>query len=75
MKIKSKDKLLSFMGYCFEHPEYRFWQALRNWSQYYFIFAYRTKSPLSIDPDTGGHIVDELDKLKELGLEDTFFWE
>ena len=27
------EKIKSFTVYCFEHPEQRFWQALRNWNQ------------------------------------------
>jgi hypothetical protein len=30
---KNDEKLESFSKYCFEHPEERFWQALRNWAQ------------------------------------------
>ena len=74
MENKNKEKLLSFIDYCLEHPEYRFWQALRNWSQYHFIFGYRTKNPLSIDPDTGQHTMDELEELLKMRLEDTFYW-
>lgn len=34
---KNQDKLSSFVEYCLEHPELRFWQALRNWSKKAFI--------------------------------------
>lgn len=30
---KNTKVLLSFIVYCFNHPEERFWQALRNWSK------------------------------------------
>jgi hypothetical protein len=33
-RLKSRKELLSFIGYCVNHPEERFWQALRNWSEY-----------------------------------------
>jgi len=34
MKNNSNAKLLkSFISYCDKHPELRFWQALRSWSQ------------------------------------------
>jgi len=33
MKLKSEKNLMSFLKYCQEHPEHRFWQALRNWNQ------------------------------------------
>lgn len=33
-------KLLeSFTVYCKQHPEERFWQALRNWAEVGFIFV------------------------------------
>jgi hypothetical protein len=31
--------LASFVVYCQANPELRFWQALRNWSKYAFIYA------------------------------------
>lgn len=34
------ETLMSFLEYCRTHPEERFWQALRNWSGYQFIFAH-----------------------------------
>lgn len=39
--MKSKNKKLrdSFNRYLKEHPEQRFWQALRNWSGYRDIYA------------------------------------
>jgi DNA-directed RNA polymerase subunit RPC12/RpoP len=36
---KSKSTLASFERYCVRHPHERFWQALRNWSGYGFIYA------------------------------------
>lgn len=36
--MKKQDKneklLKEFVKYCQENPEFRFWQALRNWSKY-----------------------------------------
>jgi hypothetical protein len=32
--LKSRKELSSFILYCQNHPEERFWQALRNWSEY-----------------------------------------
>jgi len=32
-------ELISFNLYCEAHPEERFWQALRNWSGYYFVYG------------------------------------
>lgn len=37
IKTKNQEKLFSFMEYCLQHPELRFWQALRNWSGKAFI--------------------------------------
>jgi hypothetical protein len=30
-------KLVEFIEYCLNHPEERFWQALRNWSGANFV--------------------------------------
>lgn len=38
-KLRSEPTLWSFVKYCVEHPEERFWQALRNWSQYAAILT------------------------------------
>lgn len=32
--------LQSFTDYCNNHPDERFWQALRNWSKFGFIFGF-----------------------------------
>lgn len=61
-KPKCKKTLDSFITYCYANPEERFWQALRNWSGYTFIFG----------RETNKSIIDDLDKLRELDLEDTF---
>lgn len=34
---KNNKLLSSFSEYCLEHPDERFWQALRNWSKKAFI--------------------------------------
>jgi hypothetical protein len=39
MNKKLKEQLDSFILYCHTYPEQRFWQALRNWSEYAFIFG------------------------------------
>ena len=31
--------LKSFIDYCVAHPQERFWQALRNWSGFSFIYG------------------------------------
>lgn len=38
-KTRNSVVLDSFVKYCEEHPEERFWQALRNWSMYAFIYV------------------------------------
>jgi hypothetical protein len=48
-KSKNKGKLESFIKHCQDHPEDRFWQALRNWSEYTFIYG--SKEPTNIDID------------------------
>ena len=37
----SRNKLVreDFVRYCVEHPELRFWQALRDWAGYNYILA------------------------------------
>jgi hypothetical protein len=42
---KNKSLLASFTEYCQAHPEERFWQALRNWSGYNFIYASNRSEP------------------------------
>ncbi len=37
--MANKELLLSFTEYCFKNPEQRFWQALRNWSEYNYILG------------------------------------
>lgn len=36
---KSEKLLESFIVYCKANPELRFWQALRNWSGFSFIYV------------------------------------
>lgn len=36
---KNSKVLAEFMKYCYDHPEMRFWQALRNWSGSFYILA------------------------------------
>lgn len=51
--------LADFVKYCRDNPELRFWQALRNWSG--FIFIYGSNMPeynIEFDPTLGkdGHL-------------------
>ena len=36
--MKSLKLLQEFNHYCLEHPDLRFWQSLRNWSDCNFIY-------------------------------------
>lgn len=36
---KNRDLLVNFGQYCANHPEERFWQALRNWSEVGFVLV------------------------------------
>lgn len=57
-------KLLNeFVEYCMKHPDGRFWQALRNWSEQSFVFV-------------GAPVIDKQgDIVWPVGLADTFHWE
>jgi hypothetical protein len=41
-RAKARDLWLSFGKYIADHPEERFWQALRNWSGAQFIYFWRS---------------------------------
>jgi len=45
-KMKSHKLLSSFIEYCLDNPNQRFWQALRNWSSYNTIFGYKSNELL-----------------------------
>ena len=38
-RLRSQKELESFTAYCKAHPDERFWQAVRNWSGWPFIYA------------------------------------
>lgn len=59
---RSEDLLKEFAKYCQEHPEERFWQALRNWSGKPFILV----AELSNLPQ---------EIWNNDSIEDTFYWE
>jgi hypothetical protein len=50
--------LRQFTLYCLDHPQQRFWQALRNWSQNSFILTAENY---------------DFDKEEYVGLRDTFY--
>lgn len=64
MKNKNQKTLNSFIKYAKKNPEQRFWQALRNFSGYDFIYGYKYDGKAKI-----------LEALEKLGLEDTFYIE
>lgn len=58
---QNEEQLKSFTEYCVDHPTERFWQALKNWSEYTFIYA------------STNNTSEENDAATKLGLEDTFY--
>lgn len=58
-KTRNSEALKSFTDYCEKHPTQRFWQALRNWSDYPFVYV-GTDKPFDRFPKW---------------LVDTFYWE
>lgn len=58
---RNSKTLASFIEYCNNHPEERFWQALRNWVGFAFIVV--SDYP-PFDQNFGENTV-----------EDTFYWE
>lgn len=61
--------LTSFVAYCEAHPTERFWQALRNWSKWNFIYG--SREPLD-DYGVAGSFTDTfylegLDGTREIG--------
>ena len=62
MQTRNSELLESFTEYCKAHPEERFWQALRNWCGWPFVFVCST--------------ITGMYKAKvEADCEDTFYWE
>jgi len=49
---RNKKLLNDFAKYCKKYPEERFWQALRNWSNYNFIYVSNESIDLSSLKDT-----------------------
>lgn len=44
--------LESFVEYCHAHPTERFWQALRNWSGWAFVYVGDEQDPMGCVYDT-----------------------
>ena len=49
--MRSRDTLSDFIRYCKAHPSERFWQALRNWSEYNFVLV-SNELPYNTQHDT-----------------------
>lgn len=49
--------LASFVKYCESNPELRFWQALRNWSGFPFVYVSNT-TDIEIPPEINTFIKD-----------------
>jgi hypothetical protein len=43
MKNRNEDVLADFVAYCENHPQERFWQALRNWSDWPYVMVTTSK--------------------------------
>jgi hypothetical protein len=52
MASKNQKLLLDFSVYCAQHPEERFWQALRNWSEGDYIYVEQHKDTSVFISDT-----------------------
>lgn len=59
MNNKNTEVLADFLNYCNQHPEQRFWQALRNWSGFQYLYKAEYHAP---------HYLD-------VTYTDTFYWE
>ena len=44
-QTRNSEALASFTEYCQANPRHRFWQALRNWSEYPFILGSHATPP------------------------------
>lgn len=60
MTTSNNDELLKdFVKYCRANPEYRFWQALRNWSDYAFIYGSNVPpGEIDIPPKENNYLTD-----------------
>lgn len=69
--MKSQKTLESFTAYCKAHPDERFWQALRNWSKWNFIYGSEFMADTfkdTLTPDSGTRRTG-----KRARLHDTFY--
>jgi hypothetical protein len=59
MKTRNSKVLADFTAHCKAHPSERFWQALRNWAGFSFIYASNEATDYSY----------------RINAQDTFYWE
>lgn len=64
---KSAKLLREFVKYCKEHPEERFWQALRNWAGVNFLWVSKFRYDDYRYCESLKSFTNE--------IEDTFYWE
>lgn len=62
-KTRNSEVLASFVAFCQQHPDQRFWQALRNWCEMPFVLV--------------SHLAphDLLGTTSQAAIYDTFYWE
>jgi hypothetical protein len=56
MAIRHEKDLASFVAYCKAHPEERFWQALRNWCGWHFVYV---SDKVSYEININEHLVTD----------------
>lgn len=57
-KSKNWKMLGSFMNYCLDNPDMRFWQALRNWAQMHITLRGGINFVMLGNSDAFGHMCD-----------------
>lgn len=70
--MKNTLQLKSFTSYCEQHPEERFWQALRNWAEVDFVLvANQNPEPIMDLPwiNIRDTFYDELTRAERMELE------
>ena len=58
-KSKNSEMLLKFVDYCVKHPELRFWQCLRGWSDNPYIYISNIPiGDIDIPPEANSYLTD-----------------
>lgn len=63
--MKSKEKLDSFVAFCIDNPNQRFWQALKNWSRAAFIYRQEKGEWLNTAFDSSGELLKVRDTYED----------